>query len=156
AVFGYLSTSKVGNLTVPIGTSNRIVPSPDSRGQPQVFIPGRHEAQFAVEVNGRSLAWELDGKVATANVLLPTCTPACVQHLQGSGQPRIDGVLPDPPVRLSAEESLAIRRSFRWSDTLPVPEADAAGDPRIYQGLAYVHSREAGVVMDALRIHYDS
>ncbi len=145
----------LGDVIIPIGPSNRFDPTPDNRGQPTRFQPGRREAQVAIEFDGKALAWELDGGASTANALLPKCTPGCVQHLLDPNVPRHEGVLPEAVPPMSTEESLVLRDAFNWEDTLPVPEAAPDATPRIYYGLVYVDSRAALDALDALRIHYD-
>ena len=156
AVFGYSASSLLGNVNIPIGANNQFEPAPTGRGQPQTFSPGRHTAQVAVPFDGHALAWKLGGLSASATLALPTCTAACVQHLTTPGQPRIDTLLSTAAVPLSVDESVVQRDSFRWDDTLPVPETFSDGSSRMYYGLVYLDSQDSLQVMDALRINYDN
>jgi hypothetical protein len=156
AVFGYTSSSLLGNTTIPIGTNNQFEPAPTNRSQPTVFSPGRHTAQFAIPFDGHALVWKLDGSAATASALLPACTTACVQQFATPAQPRIDHVLSTAAVPLSIDESIVQRDAFRWADTLPVPETFSDGTPRLYYGLVYMNSQASLQTMDALRLNYDN
>lgn len=154
AVFGYNASSLIGNVNVPLGPNNTFTPSPATRGQPTTFLPGRQHAQFMVPFNGLALTWTLDGTRTTASVALPECTPACVQNLVTPGAPQITTPLSTPAPPLSQDESRAMRDSFRWQDTLPVPETFSDGTPHIYYGQIYVNSPETVQALDYLRINY--
>ena len=154
AVFGYNASSLLGSVSIPIGTNNTFTPSPATRGQPTTFLAGRQHAQFMVPFNGLALTWALDGARTTASVALPECTPACVQNLVTPGMPQITKPLTTPAPPLSPDESRAMRDSFRWADTLPVPETFSDGTPHIYYGQIYVNSPETVQALDYLRINY--
>lgn len=155
-VFGYSASSLLGNVTIPVGANNQVLPAPASRGQPQTFSPGRHTAQFMVPFDGHAVAWSLGGVSSTATAVLPPCTAACVQHLTTAGQPRIDTVLTSAASPLSVNESVVQRDAFRWDDTLPVPETFPDGTARMYYGLVYLNSRESVPIMDAVELNYDN
>jgi hypothetical protein len=156
AVFGYFSSSPVGNITVATGTANQVDPAPITRGQPTVFLPGRQRAQFSVPFDGKALAWSINGQSSTANAALPVCTTACVQHLVDPSKPRINTPLSTPAPPISAADSTVIRDTFRWQDTLPVPETLSDGSPRIYSALVQVTSPETLKGLDLLRIHHSA
>jgi hypothetical protein len=156
AVFGYFSSSLTGNISIPIGPGNTFDKAPIGRGQPQVFLPGRQRAQFVVPFDGKALAWVVNGRATTATAILPTCTATCVQHLVDPSKPRITTPLTTGAPPLSVDESWVMRDSFRWKDTLPVPEAFADGNPRMYYGLVYLESRAAVQALDLFRIHYQN
>jgi hypothetical protein len=156
AVFGYTSSASLGNITVPLGANNSFEPALATQPQPTSFSPGRQTAQFAVPFNGKALVWNLDGNSTTASILLPQCTPACVQQLTNPSLPPIHSVLPTPAAPLSIDESIVQRDSFRWDDALPVPETFPDGTARMYYGLVYMNSQASLETMDALRINYDN
>jgi uncharacterized repeat protein (TIGR01451 family) len=60
ATFGYVS-GNAGDLTIPIGANNRFTTGNEDRGQPTVFGPGLHLANFTVTgiPSGQTLAWEV-------------------------------------------------------------------------------------------------
>lgn len=64
AFFGYDNTNSVP-VTIPVGTNNRFSPSPENRGQPTTFAPGRTpvwpNAAFSVVFDGNPLTWKLKG-----------------------------------------------------------------------------------------------
>ncbi|MGC4064914.1 MAG: hypothetical protein QM784_09785 [Polyangiaceae bacterium] len=61
-------------------------------------------------------------------------------------------VLP-PPIR--AEDSQALINSFRWSDTVPVPNF-SGGVPTLYYALIYLDNKVDLEALDELQIHYDA
>ena len=156
AVFGYLSSSTLGNITIATGDANHFDPAPITRGQPTVFLPGRQRAQFSVPFDGKPLVWFINGQSSTANAALPVCTTACVQHLVDPSRPRISTPLSTPARPISAADSTVIRDTFRWQDTLPVPETLSDGSPRIYSALVQVTSPESLKALDLLRIHHSA
>lgn len=70
AYFGYDNENDY-NVAIPVGSDNRFTPSPQGRGQPSLFEPGRTpeypDAAFGVDFDGSSLAWTLDGGTAEAS-----------------------------------------------------------------------------------------
>ncbi len=70
AHFGYLNENAV-EVTIPVGSDNRFTPSPQDRGQPTLFSPGRTpyypNAAFQVDFDGNPLVWTLDGRTSTAS-----------------------------------------------------------------------------------------
>jgi len=70
AHFGYLNENAV-DVTIPIGSDNKFTPSPQDRGQPTVFTPGRTpffpDSEFQVDFDGSPLVWSLDGRTSTAS-----------------------------------------------------------------------------------------
>ena len=79
ASIGYLSEYSY-TVDLPAGTArNEFTPSPDDRGQPDKFKPGRNPHAFKVTVpTSVSLRWTLDGDTVVAH---PAYTSPCV----GSG-----------------------------------------------------------------------
>lgn len=73
AFFGYDSTYST-TQTIPISTDNKFTPSPQDRGQPTSFLPGRQVNVFSVTWGGSNLVWSLDGATATANSSQATIT----------------------------------------------------------------------------------
>ena len=71
AVYGYKNENALP-LIIPIGTRNKFTPSPQDRGQPTVFWPGRtppDRGVFEVTFDGGDLVWALkgpDGSTRTA------------------------------------------------------------------------------------------
>ncbi|MFP4394324.1 MAG: Ig-like domain-containing protein, partial [Anaerolineales bacterium] len=80
AYFGYLNGN---DFPVPIGVGdrNKFTPTPQDRGQPTTFEPGRTsywpDAAFGVDFDGNNLVWTLDGRTATAS---RNSTP-CSNHI---------------------------------------------------------------------------
>lgn len=71
ALWGWYSRNTVP-VTIPIGVNNRFSPAPQARGQPVVFLPGRHYGQFSTATTS-TLVWVLkgpdgQGRTATAGV----------------------------------------------------------------------------------------
>ena len=71
ALWGWNNRNTVP-VTIPIGINNRFSPAPQARGQPAVFLPGRHYGQFSTVITS-SLVWALKwpdgaGRTATAGV----------------------------------------------------------------------------------------
>ena len=70
AFFGYKNENE-GDITIPVGPSNKFSPSPADRGQPTTFEAGRTpywpNAAFSVPFDGENLVWTLDGRTATAS-----------------------------------------------------------------------------------------
>ena len=71
ALWGWYSRN-TAPVTIPIGINNRFVPNPQARGQPVVFLPGRHYGQFSTVITS-TLVWVLkgpdgQGRTATAGV----------------------------------------------------------------------------------------
>jgi uncharacterized repeat protein (TIGR01451 family) len=69
AYFGYNNPNSIP-VTIPVGTNNRFSPSPQDRGQPTVFQPGRHVDVFTVTFTGSNLVWTLNGRTSTASANL--------------------------------------------------------------------------------------
>ncbi|WP_291983732.1 Ig-like domain-containing protein [Luteitalea sp.] len=101
AYFGYLNDNSVA-VTIPVGANNRFTPTPEGRGQPTVFQPGRTpfypNAAFSVPFNGSNLVWTLRGpdnstRTSTASSGSTRCTN------------------PAPTVTLSAPAEGAVVRS---------------------------------------------
>lgn len=156
-VFGYNSGAPAGStITIPIGAENKFEAGAASQGQPTSFVSGRRTAQFAVPLTGANVTWRLDTGSSTGSRALPLCTPACAQHLADPTKPRIDAPLSTAAARLSVDDSVAQRDSFRWVDVLPVPETFSDGTPRFYYGLVYVDGPGTALALDAFRIHYDN
>lgn len=79
AVFGY---ENVGNKRIDyvVGAQNRFTAGPAGRGQPEIFLPQRVEAAFAVMFNGTPISWSLAGRTVTASSASPACpAAACSQ-----------------------------------------------------------------------------
>ena len=70
AFFGYNNPSD-SVVNVAVGNRNKFTPTPQNRGQPTSFEPGRTpywpDAAFSVDFNGEPLVWTLTGKTATAS-----------------------------------------------------------------------------------------
>ena len=79
AWFGYESTASAA-VDIPIGSNNRIRPSPRDRGQPTTFFPGRHSYVFSVPfAAGESIIWKLPTQSATAGANSLRCTTLDLQ-----------------------------------------------------------------------------
>ena len=96
AHYGYLNE---GNATVgvPVGVRNYFTPSPENRGQPVRFRPGRAPDVFQVDFV-RTLEWTLTGRTSTASTSSKRCAPT-------TGELRIDKILrpADDPGRFNLE-----------------------------------------------------
>lgn len=66
AWFGYKNENTVP-VYIPIGPKNKFNPPPQERGQPSVFLPGRHVRMFSVDFPGANLVWTLNGRTSTAS-----------------------------------------------------------------------------------------
>ena len=84
AHFGYLNDGNA-SVTVPIGRNNAFTPSPEDRGQPRQFRPGRAPDVFQVDFQ-RTLVWTLTGRTSTASQSSKRCAPT-------TGWLRVDKVL---------------------------------------------------------------
>ncbi len=68
AYFGY-QNDNTAPVSIPIGKNNQFHPSPADRGQPALFMPGRHEYVFKVDFKGSQRQWTIrapDGRTYTA------------------------------------------------------------------------------------------
>jgi hypothetical protein len=90
ARFGYLNENAAA-ITIPIGEDNKFTPTPQDRGQPTEFQPGRIVEAFAVDFDGSNLVWTLQGRTSTASRTSQACDPEAgpdtlrLQFLNGSG-----------------------------------------------------------------------
>jgi cysteine-rich repeat protein len=66
ARFGYRNDA-VEDVGVSVGANNKFTPSPQDRGQPTVYLPGRQRYVFAVTFNGDNLVWKLGPRTSTAS-----------------------------------------------------------------------------------------
>jgi len=66
AFFGYKNDNSV-SVYIPVGGKNKFTPTPQDRGQPRVFEPGRHYKVFTVNFSGSNLVWTLNGRTSTAS-----------------------------------------------------------------------------------------
>jgi hypothetical protein len=66
ASFGYNNPNAFA-VTIPVGNDNKFTPTPQDRGQPTNFLPGRQVAVFSVTFSGGNLVWTLNGKTSTAS-----------------------------------------------------------------------------------------
>ena len=94
AHFGYKSENSAA-VSIPVGGSNKFTPTPQDRGQPTVFVPGRTpaypDAAFDVDFGGQNLVWTLKGpdgssRTATASSGSSRCAapaPACESSVFG-------------------------------------------------------------------------
>jgi hypothetical protein len=73
AFFGYRNDSSKP-ATITVGTDNRFIPSPENRGQPTTFEPGKVRDAVGVFFTS-SVSWLLRGKLVTANASAPRCGP---------------------------------------------------------------------------------
>jgi hypothetical protein len=78
AYFGYDNISP-GVVIRPVGPDNRFLQSPDDRGQPTIFQPGRVEFAFSAPFDGEPLIWRLDGRNAMARRDIPQCMTAALR-----------------------------------------------------------------------------
>jgi hypothetical protein len=62
ATFGYNNSSSTA-ITIPVGPQNGFSPDPAGRGQPTLFLPGRHRNVFTVIFSGAPITWSLGGAV---------------------------------------------------------------------------------------------
>jgi hypothetical protein len=103
AHFGYLSHNSVP-VTIPIGADNKFTPSPQDRGQPTLFDPGRTpfypDSAFQVDFDGSNLVWTLDGRTSTASSGSTRCPvfagppqSICYRTLRARGAPKPDKVV---------------------------------------------------------------
>lgn len=78
AYFGY-KNDNTSESSILVGANNRFSPTPQDRGQPTTFLPGRQQRVFAVAFNGSNLVWTLKGpdgrgRTATASSGSARCT----------------------------------------------------------------------------------
>ncbi|MFN3873634.1 MAG: hypothetical protein ACK4R9_11610 [Ignavibacterium sp.] len=66
AYFGY-NNNNTSSVFISTGANNRFSPSPEYRGQPNIFLPGNHQNVFSVNFNGDNLSWYLAGQSITVN-----------------------------------------------------------------------------------------
>lgn len=74
--YGYRNPGSTA-ISLPLGPLNGFSPSPASRGQPTLFLPGTHHGVFTVIFNGGPLTWNLGGIVSStssASAVAPTAT----------------------------------------------------------------------------------
>lgn len=84
ARFGYQNDNSVA-VSIPAGVNNKFSPTPEDRGQTDIFMPGRRRDVFRVTFTGGNLVWSLKGsdnqnRTSTAS---PTSAP-CIDD-QGYG-----------------------------------------------------------------------
>ncbi|AFH50125.1 PKD domain protein [Ignavibacterium album JCM 16511] len=72
AYFGYNNNNSY-DVFIPTGVNNRFSPSPEFRGQANVFISGIHQNVFTVNFNGDNLTWYLAGQSITVNKNSSSC-----------------------------------------------------------------------------------
>ena len=84
-VWGYENTGSAA-VEIPIGTNNRFDPTPEGRGQPTRFAPGRQTNVFTVTWNGTNLSWRINGDFVTASRNSKKCDAPPVP--QGSDSPQ--------------------------------------------------------------------
>jgi hypothetical protein len=79
AHFGYLNKN-TENVIIPYGPENRFCPSPQFRGQPMLFKPGRTrrypDSWFQVNFTRKKLVWILNGRIAVAS----RCSPYVIRR----------------------------------------------------------------------------
>ena len=68
--FGYMNRNS-SDVVIPVGAANAFGPEPADRGQPTVFLPGRHKHLFTISSNNHNdkLTWTVrtEAGVQTAN-----------------------------------------------------------------------------------------
>ncbi len=73
AWFGYDNKNE-GSVLLDHASENKFDPAPQDRGQPTVFLPGKHDKVFSVEFEGnKKLMWKLDKEKAEASKDSPRC-----------------------------------------------------------------------------------
>ena len=91
--FGYVNTDTLSR-TVQYGSYNFILPSPNYRGQPFLFQPGRHRSVWAdtIPVNA-SIEWRLDGNIERIQATLPSAanpdTTGALLNIRKNGSPAL-------------------------------------------------------------------
>ncbi|MDZ4694754.1 MAG: PKD domain-containing protein, partial [Deltaproteobacteria bacterium] len=86
AFFGY-SNTVAETVSVPVGANNKFTPSPQDRGQPIVFQPGRRVSVFSVPFNGSNLVWKLGPRTSTASSGSKRCVTNLAPVVTGSASP---------------------------------------------------------------------
>ncbi|MEM8529629.1 MAG: choice-of-anchor A family protein [Chloroflexota bacterium] len=110
AFFGYKNENNAA-VDIPVGADNSFSPSPQNRGQPTTFQPGRTsywpEAAFSVDFDGSPLVWSLNGRTATAS---SNGTP-CSYHVffEKTWYDDEGKLLDAPPVDLPSDYSITAR-----------------------------------------------
>lgn len=67
AWFGYENKNE-GSVLLDQESENKFNPAPQERGQPTIFLPGKHDKVFSVEFEGnKKLMWKLDKEKAEAS-----------------------------------------------------------------------------------------
>jgi len=73
AWFGYDNKNE-GSVLLDHESENKFDPAPQDRGQPTVFLPGKHDKVFSVEFErNKKLMWKLDKEKAEASKDSPRC-----------------------------------------------------------------------------------
>ncbi len=103
AYYGYNNSSTtVTNLAV--GSNNFFIPSPQDRGQPTRFLPGREVAVFTTTFSGGSITWSLTGRTATAGSTNTACTAR-----------RLDSQPPTAPSNLQVSTQSSTSITLNWN-----------------------------------------
>ena len=99
AHFGYLNKNEF-DLEFPAGTKlNEVIPAPSDRGQPEVYIQGKLDNQFAAKFTD-SVTWILNGVKVIADKNVELCNDGCTEN-------RIDKV----KAALSGDEILTMLKN---------------------------------------------
>jgi hypothetical protein len=80
AFFGYRNDSG-REVKIDIGPDNKFIPSPEDRGQPMTFAPGKIRDAVGVRFKS-SISWLLQGKIVTADATSPKCGPCTGKRCQ--------------------------------------------------------------------------
>jgi len=72
AFFGYENNNSAP-VFIPVGAENQFTKSPEDRGQPAIFLPGRNSNVFSIDFDGRNIVWYLNGIKVTASKNSPSC-----------------------------------------------------------------------------------
>ena len=86
AYFGYKNMNDF-ELHIPVGSNNKVIPSPEDRGQPENFFGGNNNNAFDEKFESNAnLKWELDGITVIADKTMNTCRPNSAPTCQDDGQ----------------------------------------------------------------------